>query len=60
VLVSNSTASSIAELYDENAEARAAGLRAYKVKARRAVNRVASQRGPVDEYLITNIARTEA
>jgi DNA adenine methylase len=60
VLVSNSTASSIAQLYDDNAEARAAGLRAYKVQARRAVNRIASRRGPIEEYLITNIARTKA
>jgi DNA adenine methylase len=58
VLVSNSTARSIADLYDGNSDARAAGLRTYKVSARRAVNRVASRRGPVDEYLITNIAET--
>ena len=58
VLVSNSTARSIAELYDGNADARAAGLRTYKVPARRAVNRVASRRGPIDEYLITNIPET--
>jgi DNA adenine methylase len=58
VLVSNSTASSIAELYDGNADARAAGLRAHKVQARRAVNRIASRRGPIEEYLITNIVET--
>lgn len=57
VLLSNSTADEIATLYDVNAEARAAGLRAVRVAARRAINSKGSARGPVDEYLITNIAR---
>jgi DNA adenine methylase len=56
VLVSNSTADSIAALYVGNADARDAGLHARRVPARRAVNRVASRRGPIDEYLITNVA----
>ena len=54
VLVSNSTASEIAELYDTNKEARDAGLRAHRVAARRAINSNAARRGPVFEYLITN------
>ena len=54
VLVSNSTAPTITALYDRNAEASAAGLRALRVPARRAVNSNASRRGPVEEYIITN------
>lgn len=55
VLLSNSTADQIAALYDQNAEARAAGLRAVRVPARRAINRNAAGRGTVDEYLISNV-----
>jgi DNA adenine methylase len=55
VLVSNSTAAEIASLYDTNAEARAVGLRAMRVPARRAINSNAAKRGAVEEYLITNI-----
>jgi DNA adenine methylase len=55
ILLSNSTAREIVALYDTNDEARKAGLRALRVPARRAVNRNASARGPVDEFLITNI-----
>ena len=56
VLLSNSTAPQIAALYDTNGESRAAGLRALRVPARRAINSVGGRRGPVEEYLITNIA----
>jgi DNA adenine methylase len=56
VLLSNSTADEIAALYDANGEVRNAGLRALRVPARRAVNSNAGKRGPVEEYLITNIA----
>lgn len=56
VLLSNSTAGSIADLYDGNREAVRAGLHAYRVPARRAVNSKGSGRGAVDEYLISNIA----
>jgi DNA adenine methylase len=55
VLLSNSTAPEIADLYDRNADARKAGLRAMRVPARRAVNSNPARRGPVDEYVITNI-----
>src|SRR5262249_469479 len=55
VVLSNSTAAEIVDLYDASAESRAAGLRALRVPARRAVNRNPSGRGPVDEVLITNI-----
>ena len=50
VLVSNSTATEIAALYEHSRDARAAGLRAFRVPARRAINSNAARRGPVDEY----------
>ncbi len=55
VLLSNSTAPEIARLYDESEAARKAGLKAYQVDARRAINSVAGRRGPVREYVITNV-----
>jgi len=56
VLLSNSTAPAIQKLYEGDAQAQSAGLRALRVQARRAVNSNAARRGPVDEYVITNIA----
>ena len=58
VLLSNSTAKEIAALYDANVEASGAGLRALRVPARRAINSNGARRGPVEEYLITNISRS--
>jgi DNA adenine methylase len=55
VLVSNSVAPQIVSLYDANVEARRVGLRAWRVPARRAINRNAGSRGPVEEYLISNV-----
>jgi DNA adenine methylase len=55
VLLSNSTADQIAELYERNMEARAAGLRAVRVPARRSINSNAAKRGTVAEYLISNV-----
>jgi DNA adenine methylase len=55
VLVSNSTATEIAALYDTNDAARNAGLRVLRVPARRAINSNAARRGPVSEFLVTNI-----
>jgi DNA adenine methylase len=55
ILVSNSTSDEIAALYERDAGARAAGLRAVRVAARRAINSNAARRGVVDEFLITNI-----
>jgi DNA adenine methylase len=55
IVVSNSTAKEIERLYDANTEARAAGLCAHRATARRSVNSNAGRRGPVMEYLITNI-----
>jgi DNA adenine methylase len=59
VLLSNSTAPLIGDLYAVNIDARNAGLRALTVPARRSINRNAASRGPVDEYLITNIEAGE-
>jgi DNA adenine methylase len=55
VIVSNSTAPVIVELYDTSADARRAGLRAHRVPARRAINSKASLRGVVAEYIISNV-----
>ncbi len=55
VVVSNSTADDIAALYETSPEARAAGLRATRVPARRSINSNALGRGVVDEFLITNV-----
>ena len=55
VVLSNSTAPEIAALYDGNTEARRAGIRTYRVPARRAINSNAARRGPIEEYVITNV-----
>lgn len=55
VLLSNSTAPSVAKLYQGNAEARGAGLRAWQFPARRAVNSNAQRRGTVEELVVSNI-----
>lgn len=60
VVLSNSTAPEIAALYDGNAEAERAGIRAHKVPARRAINSNAARRGPIEEYVITNVAPERA
>jgi len=60
VLQSNSTAEEIRGLYETSPEAHAAGLRTIRVAARRAINRNASDRGSIDEFLITNIAALAA
>ena len=55
VLLSNSTASEIAALYEQSRDARRAKLRVLRVPARRAINSNGARRGAVDEFLITNI-----
>jgi DNA adenine methylase len=59
VVVSNSTANEIAELYDTNLEARDAGLRVHRVPARRSINSNPARRGRVFEFLITNRVAAE-
>lgn len=54
VLLSNSTAPGIVRLYERNAAARAAGLRTYRVPARRAINTRADRRGEVEELVVSN------
>lgn len=55
VLLSNSSAAEVRSLYAEAAQTREAGLRTCLVPARRAVNSKGSLRGPVLEYVITNV-----
>ena len=55
VLLSNSTAPSVTALYEQNAAAKAAGLRAWRFPARRAVNSKADRRGTVSELVVSNI-----
>jgi DNA adenine methylase len=55
VLLSNSTAEAITALYASDGETIRSGLKAIRVPARRAINRNSTGRGPVEEYLITNI-----
>lgn len=59
VVVSNSSAPLIERLYTADV-ARRANLRVERVPARRAINSRATSRGPVDELLITNLARRPA
>jgi DNA adenine methylase len=55
VVMSNSTAPEITTLYATDDRVAAAGLRCHRVPARRAINSNATRRGPVEEYLITNV-----
>lgn len=55
VVMSNSTAAEIDELYRTNKEAAAAGPRCHRVPARRTSNSDPVRRGAVEEYLITNV-----
>jgi DNA adenine methylase len=59
VVLSNSTASVVKTLYDTPA-ARRAGLRLYRVSARRAINSHAGRRGTIDEYVISNVSQETA
>lgn len=55
VLLSNSTAPEITTLYEGNEQAISAGLRAWRVPARRSVNSNALRRGSVDELVVSNV-----
>jgi hypothetical protein len=55
VLLSNSVSPETVSLYEDNADVRRAGLRAWRVAARRAINSRAGSRGPVAEFVVTNI-----
>jgi DNA adenine methylase len=54
VMLSNSVAPGIVSLY-QDAHARRAGLHAWRVSARRAINAQGAKRGPVPELLVTNV-----
>lgn len=56
VVLSNSTAPLIEELYESNATARRVGLRSHRVPARRAINSDATKRGDVLEFIISNVS----
>jgi DNA adenine methylase len=58
VVVSNSTAAVVTELY-RAPEARRAGLRTYRIPARRAINSKGARRGTVEEYIISNVKPQE-
>jgi DNA adenine methylase len=55
VLLSNSSAALVRDLYERDERARRAGLRVLRVRARRAINSRGTDRGPVDELLISNV-----
>ena len=55
VVMSNSTAPEIAALYEQSKDVNAAGLRCYRIPARRSINSNGGRRGVVDEYLISNV-----
>lgn len=59
VLMSNSTAPDISELYESDT-ALGAGLTAHRILARRAINSRSTGRRPVEEYLITNLDQRPA
>jgi DNA adenine methylase len=59
VMLSNSTAPGVTSFYERNVTARRAGLRAYRVPARRAINSHAGRRGTIDELLVTNLVPAE-
>jgi DNA adenine methylase len=55
VILSNSTAPQILALYEDR-DVHRAGLRCFRVSARRAINTKANGRGPIDELVVTNAA----
>ncbi|HEX7282218.1 MAG TPA: Dam family site-specific DNA-(adenine-N6)-methyltransferase [Vicinamibacterales bacterium] len=55
VVLSNSTAPEVTQLFEGNAEAQAAGLAAWRFPARRAVNSRADRRGAVQELVVANL-----
>jgi DNA adenine methylase len=55
VMVSNSSAPAMVALYEADTRAAAAGLHVFRIPARRAINSRATARGPVTEFLLTNL-----
>ena len=56
VMVSNSSAPAIRALYEDDPGVAASGLRVHRLPARRAINSRADARGPVMEFLLTNLS----
>ena len=56
VMVSNSSAPAIRALYEDDPRVPASGLRVHRLPARRAINSRADARGPVTEFLLTNLS----
>jgi len=56
VLVSNSTAPVVTRLYENNPALEAAGVKAWRVPARRAINSRSELRGPVEELVVSNVS----
>ena len=59
VVLSNSTAPIIVDLYETNPQVRRAGLRVHRVPAKRAINSDPTARGEVMEFIITNVQVTD-
>jgi DNA adenine methylase len=59
IVLSNSYVPEVRALYARSAAAKAAGLVAHTVRARRAINSRGSARGSVPEYVITNVPRSD-
>ena len=55
ILLSNSAVPHIRQLYGVDSDAQRVGLQTRTVHARRAINSRATRRGPVGEYLISNV-----
>lgn len=55
VVLSNSTAREITELYADDREVAGAGIRCHEVPARRSINSNPGRRGSITEYIITNV-----
>ena len=55
VMVSNFSAPAMSALYEEDMSTAAAGLRVFRIPARRAIDSRGSSRGPVTEFLLTNL-----
>lgn len=60
VLLSNSTAPCVTALYEQSANVAKAGLRAWRIPARRAINSKSDRRGVVEELLVTNLTPRQA
>jgi DNA adenine methylase len=55
VVLSNSSAPLVVELFEQNRAAHAAGFRTFRIPARRAINTRGDRRAPVDELLVTTV-----